>query len=392
MIIRLLTARLQDYNTPVIARGDNPLAGVGEIMHRSPSAIARCCIGIVSVAGLYIFAASASLAVGPEQHLRKPDEWFKGAAARRLADNILSHQSDLGGWPKNIDTTARLYEGDRNKLQATFDNGATTGELRYLAHMHRATGELRYREAFDRGLKYILDAQYANGGWPQFVPPPKGTYHRYITFNDDAMVRLLEFVRDCSTSDLFKFLPEDRRRTARDAFGRGIECILKCQVRVAGKLTVWCAQHDEVDYRPRPARSFELASLSGAESVGIVRLLMTIEHPGSELVEAVEAAVQWFDSARITGVREVKRDDSKAPKGSDKVVVKDPNAPPLWARFYEIETNRPLFADRDGVGRYDLSEIGYERRNGYAWYGNWPQRLLERDYPAWKQARANERR
>ncbi len=361
-------------------------------MLRSPSSIACRYLWIVPVAGVHFFATSAPLAGGPEQHLRRPDDWFKGAEAQRLAENILSHQSDSGGWPKNIDTTARLYEGDRNKLAATFDNGATTGELRYLARMHRATGELRYREAFDRGLKYILDAQYVNGGWPQFAPPPKGTYHRYITFNDNAMVRLLEFVRDCSTSDLFTFLPEDRRQAAGVAFERGVECILKCQVRAAGKLTVWCAQHDEVDFRPRPARSFELVSLSGAESVGIVRLLMTIEHPGPEVVAAIEAAVRWFDSARITGVREIRRDDPKAPKGSDKVIVKDPNAPPLWARFYEIETNRPLFADRDGVARYDLSQIGYERRNGYAWYGNWPQRLLERDYPAWKEARANERR
>jgi Pectic acid lyase len=59
-----------------------------------------------------------------------------------------------------------------------------------------------------------------------------------------------------------------------------------------------------------------------------------------------------------------------------------------WARFYEIETNTPIFADRDGVKKYDLAKIGYERRNGYAWYGTWPQRLLEKEYPAWKEKRA----
>ena len=63
------------------------------------------------------------------------------------------------------------------------------------------------------------------------------------------------------------------------------------------------------------------------------------------------------------------RADDKAPRGKDKVVVKDPNAPGLWARFYEIGTNRPIFCDRDGVAKHDLSEIGYERRNGYACYG-----------------------
>ena len=37
----------------------------------------------------------------------------------------------------------------------------------------------------------------------------------------------------------------------------------------------------------------------------------------------------------------------------------------MWARFYEIGTNRPIFSDRDGFAKHDLSEIGYERRNGY---------------------------
>ena len=66
------------------------------------------------------------------------------------------------------------------------------------------------------------------------------------------------------------------------------------------------------------------------------------------------------------------------------ISIKDPNAPPLWARFYEIGTNRPIFSDRDGVAKHDLSEIGYERRNGYAWLGTWPAPLLEKEYPAWK--------
>ena len=65
-------------------------------------------------------------------------------------------------------------------------------------------------------------------------------------------------------------------------------------------------------------------------------------------------------------------------------MVKDPAAPPLWARFYEIGTNRPIFSDRDGVVKHELADIGYERRNGYAWLGSWPARMLDVEYPAWK--------
>ncbi len=67
----------------------------------------------------------------------------------------------------------------------------------------------------------------------------------------------------------------------------------------------------------------------------------------------------------------------------DVEVVKDPNAPPQWARFYEIESNRPFFANRDGRKVDSLAEVALERRSGYAWYGRWPEHLLESAYFQW---------
>jgi PelA/Pel-15E family pectate lyase len=131
-----------------------------------------------------------------------------------------------------------------------------------------------------------------------------------------------------------------------------------------------------------------LASLSGAESVGVVELLMSVDRPSTEVVQAVEGAVAWFEAAKLTGIRQTVVDDPKAPRGRNKVVVADPSAPPLWARFYEIGTNKTLFADRDGEPKYALADIGYERRNGYAWYGTWPAKLLAGSYPAWKKRSA----
>lgn len=330
--------------------------------------------------------ASADAVDGPRKYLKKPESWYAGSEAREISENILSHQSDLGGWPKNVDTTAAKYTGERAALKPTFDNGATTDELRFLAHMYGATNAARYHDAFIRGLDHILKAQYPTGGWPQFYPPDK-KYHRYITFNDDAMVRVMEFVRETYTQPRYAFVDATRRQAAREAFDRGVNCILKCQIRVEGKLTAWCAQHDEKDYQPRPGRAFELVSLSGAESVGIVRLLMSLESPSPEVIQAVEGAVAWFQTVQLKGVRQVDVADPKSPSGKNKVVVTDAAAPPLWARFYEIGNNRPRYVDRDGVPRQNLADIGYERRNGYAWLGNWPQRLLERDYPAWKKTR-----
>jgi pectate lyase len=341
--------------------------------------VSRCSV----IAVVFVCAAAGPAAADPGRYLKKDGAWFAGDEARQIAANILSYQSELGGWPKNVSTTDGPFKGDRKSIQPTYDNGATTDELRFLARMYAATKEDLYRTAFVRGLDYVLSGQYLNGGWPQYHPPGNG-YHRHITFNDNAMVRLLEFVREVATRDDYAFVDDARRKGAATAFDRGVACILKCQITVGGKLTAWCAQHDEVDFRPRPGRSYELATLSGAESVGITRLLMSLDNPPPEVVRAVEAAVKWLEAAKLTGLRVDLVKDEKGPRGVNKVVMKDQTAPPLWARFYSIATNGPVFVDRDGVPRPNLADIGYERRNGYAWYGTWPQKLLEVEYSAWR--------
>lgn len=349
---------------------------------------------LVADATIGLFCASLGLAAtGPAQYLKQADAWFASDEAQCIAANILAHQSVLGGWPKNLDTTAALPANqDRGPSpQPTFDNGATTDELRFLARSFAATKEERYRHAFLKGYDYILRAQYPSGGWPQFYPPDR-KYHRHITFNDNAMVRLLEFLRETYTSPRYVVLDEGRQRQAREAFDKGLDCILQCQIKVNGQRTAWCAQHDEQDYRPRPGRAYELPSISGAESVGIVRLLMSLDNPRPEIVQAVEGAVAWFQAAGIPGIRVIQVEDQHAPQGLDKRVIADPSAPLIWARFYEIGTNQPLVCDRDGVAKHHLSEIGYERRNGYAWLGSWPQSLLTKDYPAWQQKRQRQGR
>ena len=161
-----------------------------------------------------------------------------------------------------------------------------------------------------------------------------------------------------------------------------VNCILDCQIRVNGKLTAWCAQHDRVTLAPRGARSYEHASLSGHESAGIILLLMDIKQPSKRVRESVKSAVNWFSHTQINGIQIRKNSDG------DKQVTHVRGSSPLWARFYEIETNRPIFSGRDGVIRYRLEDIEAERRNGYSWYVNSGEKVLHQwktrgwqDYP-----------
>jgi PelA/Pel-15E family pectate lyase len=139
-----------------------------------------------------------------------------------------------------------------------------------------------------------------------------------------------------------------------------------------------------VTLAPAMARKYELISLSGSESVPIVEFLMEISHPPAEIVEAVQGAVAWFARSKIEGIEVKAVPAPGTPKGVDLVVVKNPAAPPQWARFYEIETNRPIFSGRDSVKKYSMAEIEYERRNGYRWYVERPAKLLSQEYPEWR--------
>jgi PelA/Pel-15E family pectate lyase len=327
--------------------------------------------------------------------LDQPASWYGSAEAVRIADLVRLYQRSTGGWPKNIDMATPLdapgrasVEAARSDTDSTIDNGATTTQLRFLALVYSASRIKRFHESFVAGFDYLLAAQYANGGWPQYFPL-RDDYSRHITFNDDAMVRVLEVLRDAGRAEApYGFVDAPRRAQASEAVARGVKLILATQVRVEGRLTAWCAQHDEVTLEPRRARAYEHPSLSGRESVGIVSFLMSLPAPDAAVVSAVDSAVAWLREVRIEGLRAETRPDATLPGGFDRVVVKDPAAPPIWARFYEIGTNRPIFSGRDSTVRYEMAAIEHERRVNYAWYGTWPAELLDRDYPQWKRARA----
>ena len=322
----------------------------------------------------------------------KDMQWFATQEAKDIAENVLLYQRHIGGWPKNIQMQKPLSNQEKQQLQTlksstedvTTDNGATTQEMVFLSKMYKATTDEKYKSAFLLGLNYILEAQYENGGWPQFYPLKKG-YYTHITYNDDSMVNILNLLKDLKDHTGVYAIepPKETINRIEKAFDKGIVCILKTQYKQNGVLTSWCAQHDEITFEPAKARAYELPSLSGSESAGIVLLLMDLENPSPEVINAVNSAVAWFEKVKITGIKQIWERDEQTKKGN-KVIVKDENAEPLWARFMELHDNTPFFCDRDGIKKYSLAEIGAERRNGYGWYTTNPSKVLEK-YPKWKE-------
>jgi pectinesterase len=321
-----------------------------------------------------------------------PSEWYGSEKAKLVAENVLLSQKEIGGWEKNKSyhhafTAAEKehYAKDKSEIGATFDNDATITELRFLAKVHSQTNDNRYKQAFKKGLNYIFTAQYKNGGWPQFFPVRRGSvaYSGHITYNDDAMVNIMEFLKEIISENkeyTSLQITSDTRAKAKEAFDKGIQCFLDTQIIYDGKPSVWCAQHDSVTLAPAKARSYELPSFSGSESVGIVLLLMDIDNPSKEIITSVNGAVQWFENNGIEGIKidtEIRKDGSK-----NRIVVEDKNAPTLWGRFYDLETSTIFFCSRDGIERNSLAEISDNRRNGYRWYTNAPEKALNK-YHKW---------
>jgi len=324
-------------------------------------------------------------------------KWWSSAEAIRIAENVLLYQKDIGGWPKNTPMHHILTQAQKDALIAakpfnrdcTIDNSAVKLELTYLSKVHGAIPEGNFKTeiktGFIKGIQYLLEAQYENGGWPQYYPL-RGGYSNHITYNDNAMINVMTILKHIYEKDNeFSIVPEDSIvDAAGSAFDKGVECILNTQFMQNGLLTVWCAQHHYETLVPEMARSYELASLSGGESAGIIEFLTSIDNPSYEIRRAIYYSVNWYDDTRIIGY---KVEDFVNEDGLDDIrVVEASNAPHMWARFYTLEDNTPFFCSRDGIKRYSLAEISYERRNNYVWYGDAgfdAFRAYTRWYPKW---------
>ena len=221
------------------------------------------------------------------------------------------------------------------------------------------------------------------GGWA-------GSDVYAITFNDNVMTGIMTVFLDIREhASHFTWLDAVRRTAVSEALDKAIACTLACQITVDGKKTAWCQQHDHKTLAPINARSFELASICSRESAAVLAFLMSLPEQNGQTKEAIEAGVTWFSSVAIHGKRldRVPIDPVRFENHTahyDNVIVSDPNAEPIWARYYAIEDNTPIFCGRDGKRVGTLAEVELERRTGYAWYGVWPRRLLEENYSLWK--------
>ncbi|WP_111642780.1 pectate lyase [Marinimicrobium alkaliphilum] len=312
-----------------------------------------------------------------------PDlDWFNTDEGRRIMNNVLSFQTPSGGWSKRTDMSERPRQpgeafGNEPKYVPTFDNDATFAPMRLLGRAHHATGSEKYAEAFIRGLNLVINAQYPNGCWPQ-IYPLHGGYHDHITFNDETVennIHMLTWAIEGGDDAPFDFVSDELVERARVARQKGFECITNSQVVVDGEATIWAAQYNRYTLEPDWARAFEPPSLATGESGSLLIFLMGLDEVPEHLVPVIHDAVAWFDAHKIEGYEWDRR---------ERVVRANPNAEPIWGRFIEVPSMRPIFGDRDGSINYDVMDISEERRRGFGWYTDNGNEVLAL-YPEWRE-------
>lgn len=323
---------------------------------------------------------------GYKQHLNKA-----GGDVKKWGDVLVYYQYPNGGWIKQgfMEKTqgyatgvmdpaikAELYKvwNTPSGYTLILDNGSTITELATLGYTYRQFKDPTHKAAAQKTMDLLLTAQRSTGGWQQYFPARSQAYSAHATFNDEVMMRILitlqKAVRkeDPFNSDIFT---ADQLARAEAALPKAIDYILKSQIRLDGKLTVWCAQHNMQTYAPENAREFELASMSGQESALIVAFLMS-QPQTPEIAAAIKGALDWYNDPKVYVANTL----YVRPKSKSDNPYQNAPGRRMWYRFYDLKTNKGFFCDRDGIPLDDIQKLGEERYTGYVWAGPWGENLL----------------
>jgi PelA/Pel-15E family pectate lyase len=318
-----------------------------------------------------------------------PAAWFGGAEALRIVPAVLSYQTPAGGWSKAVGyasgprapgTQWTNNAGNPWHYCGTLDNRSTTEQIRFLANVHAATNDSDAKAGALRGIEWLLAAQFPNGGWPQVYPVESG-YHEAITLNDGAMQHAMELLLSVSKGEApFAFADEALRQRAAASVAKGIACVVESQVKVDGKGTVWCAQHDPLTLAPVAARLKEPPSLSGAESADLLKFLMRKGPVTPSVIQTIQSGIDWLSAHRITNLRKTKNAEGKTDyvpdAASDEV---------YWARFYDVQTGQPIFAGaQDGIIYTTFHEMAQHNKVAYAYFTTKPTDVIGKEVDLWK--------
>ena len=287
-------------------------------------------------------------------------------AAKDTAAALLKGQANSGGWDHHVEMDAKKrleygYRDLKNKKQGhtSMDDDITPSAVRLLI---RLDNTLQFRdeklhEATLYALNSMVGAQYPNGAWymwweqfptkpynSQEFPIKKASYPETWSrkWGNDWTGRY--FLNDRITQNgiaamlaAFEIYGDERYFNSAE---RGGEFLLLAQM--PEPQPAWAQQYNP-QMQPVWDRKFEPPAITGLESQDVLETLMLLFRKTGDkrYLEPIPRALAYLKKSQL-------------PSGQ-------------LARFYELQTNRPLFFQRTG-SRYDLTYDGDDTPAHYGFF------------------------
>ncbi|MFN7933059.1 MAG: pectate lyase [Bryobacteraceae bacterium] len=316
-------------------------------------------------------------------------------AARSVGHMLVRGQLCSGGWDyyTEFEPAERKrfpYRADNNcspaepkgKPVTNLDDNVTQACTRLIMRIDKALNfsDKAIHEAALFALDSLVKAQYPVGAWPQrfseFPDPakfpvkkasypdtwsrkwPGENYQSHYTFNDNSIADAIDTMLEAA-----RIYHEPRYKASAE---KGGQFILLAQM--PDPQPAWAQQYD-LDMHPAWARVFEPPSVTGGESQGIMRMLMVLyrETGDRKYLEPIPRAMAYLKKSLLP-----------PPAKPSEVRRRVGLTTPTLARFYELQTNRPLYITKgmmlrargvNTVGRPDGYQISYDDSSVITHYG-----------------------
>ncbi|MEM1297167.1 MAG: pectate lyase [Verrucomicrobiota bacterium] len=285
-------------------------------------------------------------------------------AALAAADALIYGQLKSGAWTNLIDfdpksPRAGMYRNGQGKGRnfSTLDDDISQAAIQFLVQLDHATAfkNANVHDSVAIALDALLAAQFPNGAFPQGwddAPQPSGLasdkrasfpnhdwrtegrikeyWHQY-TLNDSLAPTVAKTLMVAHQA-----YKDERYAEALKRFGKFL--IL---AQMPEPQPGWAQQYN-YEMEPIWARKFEPAAIAGRESEGVVVTLLQIAayFRDQQFLAPIPSAIAYLKRSELDGER--------------------------LARYYELETNKPLYMERKG-SVYSLTHDDSRLPSHYGW-------------------------
>lgn len=297
--------------------------------------------------------------------------------ATAAAEALIFGQLKSGAWSDRVDFDPKgkrsdLYRNGKGNAKgrnySTLDDDKSQAAIRFLIEMDKAHEQSHagIHDAVTFALDALLKAQFANGGFPQgwekpveSFPVTKASFPKY-DWRTEGRVKdywnyetLNDGLAGTVTSTLWLAYETYQDNRYRDSLLRFGDFLIQAQL--PEPQPAWAQQYSH-ELVPIWARKFEPAAVVGVESEDVIQTLMFLTEKTGErrFLEPIPAAIAWLKRSRL--------EDGQL------------------ARFYELETNKPLYMFRRG----DVYTLTYDDSDLPTHYGFKSKSKLEKLEPRYQ--------